>query len=172
MILQKFAQIKTVVLDVDGVLTNGEVLVTETGEQLRRFFVKDGYAMQLAVKSGLPLWIISGGTSESVYARLHGLGIREIHIGVVDKQQKLQELLLQQGLSWADVLYMGDDIPDYEVMKRAGIAACPVDAAEEIKAISAYVSPHPGGRGAVRDVLEKVLKLQGRWNALSTVKSA
>lgn len=171
MILQKFAQIRVVVLDVDGVLTDGAVLVTESGEQLRQFFVKDGYAMQLAIKSDLPIWIISGGKSESVRSRLVGLGVREIHINVSDKQKTLRKLMSTYGVEWTDILYVGDDIPDYGVMRSAGIAACPVDAAEEIKAISQYVSPFSGGRGVVRDILEKVLKLQGKWNVESTIKS-
>lgn len=171
MILKKFARIKVVVLDVDGVLTNGEVLVTESGEQLRQFFVKDGYAMQLAIKTDVPIWVISGGKSESVRSRLEGLGLREIHIGVSNKRKVLQELVDRHRIDWQDLLYVGDDIPDYDVMKDVGVAACPVDAAEEIKAISHYVSSFAGGRGVVRDVLEKVLKLQGKWAVATTIKS-
>lgn len=171
MVLKKIAQIKVVVLDVDGVLTNGEVLVTESGQQLRQFFVKDGYAMQLAIKTGVPIWIISGGRSESVRSRLEGLGLHEIHIGVSNKRNVLQELLNRHRVDWQDLMYVGDDIPDYDVMREVGVAACPVDAAEEIKAISHYVSPFAGGRGVVRDVLEKVLKLQGKWSVATTIKS-
>lgn len=171
MILQELAKIKVIVLDVDGVLTDGRVFVTETGEQLREFFVKDGYAMQLAIKSGLPLWVISGGTSESVRFRLQGLGLREIHIGVADKRQKLEELLNVYQADWEDLLYVGDDIPDFDVMRSVGVPVCPADAVEEIKSISKYVSPFVGGRGAVRDIIEKVLKLQGKWTVSSEVKS-
>lgn len=161
--LQKLSQIKAFVFDVDGVLTDGLVHVTETGEQLRRFSIKDGYALQLAVKRGFPIAIISGGRSQSVVSRLQGLGINDIYIGVETKMDAFEEFLLIHDLQADQVLYMGDDIPDYPVMQKVGLPVCPADAAEEIKAISAYISPVKGGAGCVRDVLEKVLKIQGVW---------
>ncbi|WKK59139.1 HAD family hydrolase [Sphingobacterium sp. BN32] len=171
MIFQKFTQIKAVVLDVDGVLTDGTLQVTESGEQLRTFYVKDGYAMQLAEKMGLMLWVISGGRSEGVRLRLQGLGVKEIHLGVSQKMDVLNELLSKYELTADQLMYVGDDMPDYEVMQVVGIAACPVDAIEDIKTISHYMSPFKGGRGVVRDILEKILKLQGKWGVQTHIKS-
>ena len=171
MIFQKFTQIKAVVLDVDGVLTDGTLQVTESGDQLRTFYVKDGYAMQLAEKMGLMLWVISGGRSEGVRLRLQGLGVKEIHLGVSQKMDVLNELLTKYELTADQLMYVGDDMPDYEVMQVVGIAACPVDAVEDIKTISHYMSPFTGGRGVVRDILEKILKLQGKWGVQTHIKS-
>lgn len=171
MIFQKFSKIKAVILDVDGVLTDGTLQVTEAGEQLRTFYVKDGYAMQLAVKMGLHLWVISGGKSEGVRKRLEGLGIQEIHLGVSNKRDVLESLMLQYEIESEYLLYVGDDMPDYEVMQLVGIAACPQDAVEDIKQISHYMSPFKGGRGVVRDVLEKILKIQGMWGVETQIKS-
>ena len=171
MIFQKFTQIKAVVLDVDGVLTDGTLQVTESGEQLRTFYVKDGYAMQLAEKMGLMLWVISGGRSEGVRLRLQGLGVKEVHLGVSQKMDVLNELLSKYELTADQLMYVGDDMPDYEVMQVVGIAACPVDAVEDIKTISHYMSPFKGGRGVVRDILEKILKLQGKWGVQTHIKS-
>jgi len=171
MIFQKFTQIKAVVLDVDGVLTDGTLQVNESGDQLRTFYVKDGYAMQLAEKMGLMLWVISGGRSEGVRLRLQGLGVKEIHLGVSQKMDVLNELLTKYELTADQLMYVGDDMPDYEVMQVVGIAACPVDAVEDIKTISHYISPFKGGRGVVRDILEKILKLQGKWGVQTHIKS-
>ncbi len=171
MIFQKFSQIKVVVLDVDGVLTDGTLQVTESGDQLRTFYVKDGYAMQLAEKMGLNLWVISGGKSEGVRKRLQGLGIQEIHLGVSQKTDVLNDLLAKYNLTPDQLMYVGDDMPDYEVMQVVGIAACPVDAVEDIKAIAHYMSPFKGGQGVVRDVLEKILKIQGKWGVQTHIKS-
>ncbi|MGN0019637.1 MULTISPECIES: KdsC family phosphatase [Sphingobacterium] len=171
MIFQKFTQIKAVVLDVDGVLTDGTLQVNESGDQLRTFYVKDGYAMQLAEKMGLMLWVISGGRSEGVRLRLQGLGVKEIHLGVSQKMDVLNELLTKYELTADQLMYVGDDMPDYEVMQVVGIAACPVDAVEDIKTISHYMSPFKGGRGVVRDILEKILKLQGKWGVQTHIKS-
>jgi len=161
--LAKLSQITAFVFDVDGVLTDGTVLVTESGEQLRRFSIKDGYALQLAVKRGFKIAIITGGRSQSIVSRLTGLGISDVYLGVEHKTEKFEEFLLAYDLSADQILYMGDDVPDYPVMKLVGLATCPADAAEEIKTISAYISPVKGGQGCVRDVIEKVLKVQGLW---------
>src|SRR5690606_34219610 len=141
------------------------------GEQLRSFFVKDGYAMQLAVRMGLHIWVISGGKSEGVRKRLESLGITEIHLGVNNKMKFLEQLVIKYSLSAMDIMYVGDDMPDYEVMKHTGLAVCPNDAVEDIKAISHYMSPKNGGQGVVRDVLEKVLKLKGQWPIQTEIKS-
>lgn len=166
-----FRKVKAFVFDVDGVLTNGDVLVTETGEQLRTFNTRDGYAIRLAVNKDYPIAIITGGRSKGVVSRLNGLGVEDVYINVADKEAALNEWLAARGLELADVLYMGDDIPDMNVMRLVGCASCPRDAAEEIKGISHYISPILGGRGAVRDVLEKVMKLQGTWRDDMRVKS-
>ena len=161
--LQKLKEITTFIFDVDGVLTNGDILASDSGEFLRTFNIKDGYALQLAVKKGYHVCIISGGTGLAMEKRFSGLGIESAFLGVSDKVKVYQDFLQLHGLHDSEVLYMGDDIPDYNVMKMVGLPTCPADAVEEIKALSAYVSPHPGGRCAVRDIIEKVLKVQGMW---------
>jgi len=171
MVLKQFAKIKAVVLDVDGVLTDGTVLVTETGEQLRRFSIKDGYAIQLAMKVGLQIIVISGGNSQGVLQRMKGLRVEEVHLGVANKLALMQEIIAKQGLHNEDIAFMGDDIPDLLCMKEAGLALCPQDAVDEIKNIAAYVSPYRGGEGCVRDVLEKILRLRGLWNLETGIKS-
>jgi 3-deoxy-D-manno-octulosonate 8-phosphate phosphatase (KDO 8-P phosphatase) len=161
--LQKLPAIKAFVLDIDGVMTDATVLVTESGEQLRRFNVRDGYAMQLAVKKGFLICAISGGKSQSVIGRLKGLGLTDVFLGVDEKLSVFETFLRENRLDRTEVLYIGDDIPDIPVLKAAGIAACPADAAEEVKAVCAYISPKKGGEGCVRDLIEKVLKVQGNW---------
>ncbi|MBV7531193.1 HAD family hydrolase [Chitinophaga sp. sic0106] len=162
-ILALFKPITTFVLDVDGVLTDGTVQLLPGGELSRKMNIKDGYAMQLAVKKGYRVVIISGGKSESVVSRLQGLGIKDIYVGIVDKKEKLQDYVFENDLRWEEILYMGDDIPDYAPMQLVGLATCPADAAPEIKSISRYVSPYGGGLGCVRDIMEKVLKLNDHW---------
>lgn len=161
--LNKLSEVSAFVFDVDGVMTDSSILVTETGEQLRTFNIKDGYALQLAVKSGYPICIISGGRSQGVVRRLNTLGIKDVHIGVLDKSKVLDNFIQLNKLDPAHILYMGDDIPDLQVMQHVGLPVCPADAAEEIKGISLYISPFKGGKGCVRDVIEKVLKIQGKW---------
>lgn len=164
MFLEKLSLIKAFIFDVDGVLTDGLVHVTEAGEQLRQFNIKDGYALQLAVKRGYKVVIISGGSSEGVKLRLKGLGITDIYMKVDSKIAVYNQLLAANSLVAADILYMGDDIPDLPVMKLAGLPVCPADAAEEIKAVSKYISPKNGGNGCVRDIIEKVMKIQNKWH--------
>ncbi len=159
---QQLSGIKTFIFDVDGVMTSGVVLLTAEGNMLRSVNVKDGYAIQLAVKKGYRIIIISGGSCEAVRRRFSLLGIEEIHLGVAHKQ-KVFEALKRDGLDPAGALYMGDDIPDYEVMQQVSLPTCPADAAEEIKGISKYISSRRGGEGCVRDVIEQVLKVQGNW---------
>ncbi|HTI12104.1 MAG TPA: HAD-IIIA family hydrolase [Puia sp.] len=163
-ILEKFKSIRTFVFDVDGVMTDGSVQVFDTGEQLRTMNTKDGYCLQLAVKKGYRILVISGGSSEGVSLRLKKLGIHDVFLSVENKLEKLQEYAREHGLEEKDMLYMGDDIPDYPVMKQVGLACAPADAAPEIRHIAAYISSFPGGHGCVRDVIEKVLKLNGHWD--------
>lgn len=163
MFFDKFKQVKAFVFDVDGVLSDGNILVTEQGDQLRSFNIKDGYAMQLAIKKGYPMAVITGGRSVGVKKRMEGLGITDVFLAVSDKSAVFNEWLSHRGLTAADTLYMGDDIPDLANLKLAGLPTCPADAVEEIKAVAFYVSGRKGGQGAVRDVIEKVMKLQGTW---------
>lgn len=159
----KLQPISAFMLDVDGVLTDGTVLTLPDGDQARRMNIKDGYALQHAVKKGYHISIISGGTSESVRKRLNGLGIQEVNLACKNKIEVFDQLKEKFNLSSEEILYMGDDIPDYKVMQKVGFAACPKDAAEEIKSIADYISPKKGGEGCVRDVIEQVLKLQAKW---------
>lgn len=162
-LFEKFKKIEAFIFDVDGVLTDGHVLVTETGEQLRSFDIKDGFALRCLVDLGFPLFIITGGNSKGVAKRLEYLGVKEIHLGVKDKKELLNSLTEKYSVKLENCLYMGDDIPDLECMEMVGMATCPKDAVFEIKAISDYISPCKGGKGAVRDIIEKALKLQNKW---------
>ncbi len=163
MFLSKLHSVKAFILDIDGVLTDATVHVTETGEQLRRFNIRDGYAIQHAIKQGFHVCAISGGRSESVILRLKSLGLTDIHLGIDKKTSVYDSIIQKYSLSAEEILYMGDDMPDIPPMKLAGVSACPSDAAEEVKAISMYVSPKAGGSGCVRDVIEKVMKVQKKW---------
>lgn len=155
--------ISTFIFDVDGVLTDGTVTVTTNGDMLRRMNIKDGYALKTAIDRGYNVCIISGGSNEGVRLRLQGLGITEIHLGVRNKIETLNTYLSEHNIDANHVLYMGDDIPDMEVMQIVGLPCCPQDAAQEIKGISKYISHKNGGQGAGRDVIEQVLKVQGHW---------
>lgn len=161
--LDKLKDITTFIFDVDGVLTDGSVIVAESGEQSRAFNIKDGYALQLAVKLGYNVCAISGSRSKVALHRLNSLGITDVYLGSNTKTEKLKTYMEERGINPSQVLYMGDDIPDLEAMKMVGLPVCPADAAEEIKAVSAYVSPIPGGKGCVREIMEKVLKVQKQW---------
>jgi len=155
--------ITTFVFDVDGVLTDGTITVTTEGEMLRTMNIKDGYALKTAVDRGYNVCIISGGSNEGVRLRLQGLGIKDVHLGAHHKTETLTQYLESKSLKKENVLFMGDDIPDFEVMQLIGLPCCPQDAVPEIKEVSKYVSHKKGGKGAVRDVIEQVLKVQGKW---------
>ena len=157
--------ITTFIFDVDGVLTDGTVTITTKGEMLRRMNIKDGYAIKTAIDKGYNVCIISGGSNEGVRLRLKGLGVTDIYLGAHNKIEQYEEYLHIYDIKAENVLYMGDDIPDYPVMKLVGLACCPQDAAPEIKEISDYISHKNGGKGAVRDVIEQVMKVQGKWDA-------
>ena len=162
--LNRLTDICVFVLDLDGVLTDGTVYVSESGEQLRRMNIKDGYAIQLAIKKGYKIIVISGAGSNTVIKRLNGLGITDIHLAVKDKVSVLENYLQQHHLTFAQVAYIGDDIPDLACMKMVGVAVCPADAVQQIKAIAHYVSPIKGGEGCVRDFIEKVMTIRNDWN--------
>src|SRR5690606_12743059 len=156
--------ITTFVFDVDGVLTDGTIHVTPTGEMLRNMNIRDGYAMKAAVENGYTVCIISGGSNEGVRVRLRNLGITDIYLGVPNKVETFDEFTDIYNIKPENVLYMGDDIPDYHVMKLVGLATCPQDAAPEIKSLCQYISHINGGKGAARDVIEQVMKVQGKWS--------
>jgi 3-deoxy-D-manno-octulosonate 8-phosphate phosphatase (KDO 8-P phosphatase) len=159
----RLTKIKAFIFDVDGVLTDGSVILMPDGEQVRTMNIKDGYALQLAVKKGLKVCIISGGRSEMVRKRLNGLGISDVYLGCSEKLDAFNEFIAINELQPDEIVYMGDDMPDYDVMKRVGVPVCPEDSAPEIKNISIYISDKRGGKGAVRDIIEQVLKAQGKW---------
>ncbi len=156
-------RITTFCFDVDGVFTNGIVHLMPDGEQLRTANVRDGYALQLAVKKGYRIFVITGGRSEAVRKRFESLGVKDVFLASSNKTKVFDSYLKEHGLSENEICYMGDDIPDYPVMKRVGLAACPNDAAPEIRDISHYVSPYPGGGGCVRDILEQTMRVQEKW---------
>jgi len=155
--------ITTLIFDYDGVLTDGTVLTTENGDQLRTGNVRDGYALHIAIKNGYNVAIISGGTSHSIVKRCETLNMTDVFIGIGNKIETFQNYLKEKNARAEQVLYMGDDIPDYHVMRMAGLPACPADAAEEIKSISKYISHYKGGHGCVRDIIEQIMKIQGKW---------
>ncbi|MBP3227315.1 MAG: HAD hydrolase family protein [Bacteroidaceae bacterium] len=159
-----FSRVRALAFDVDGVLSANTILLPEVDTQpVRTANIKDGYAMQLCVRRGFPVAIITGGKSRAVYERYRNLGLRDVFQSVSMKLPVYERWLAQRGLTDADVLYMGDDIPDYEIMARCGLPCCPADAAPEVKAVARYVSPCDGGHGCVRDVIERVLKAHGKW---------
>jgi len=155
--------VTTFIFDYDGVMTDGSVIMTSEGEAYRISNVKDGYALQLAIKKGYRVAVISGAHSASMIHRMNAVMVTDLFLGVENKVPVFRDYLKKNNLRAEEVLYMGDDIPDYALMLEAGISACPGDAAEEIKAVARYISHFPGGKGCVRDVIEQVLKVQGKW---------
>ena len=156
-------QIKAFVFDVDGVLSPSTVPIYSNGEPCRMMNVKDGYALQLAVKLGYKIAIITGAKSDLIKQRYNSLGITDVFTGIENKITTYTEWVEKNGLTHDAVAYIGDDIPDYEVMKVAGFACCPTDAANDIQLIARYISPYKGGEGCVRDVIEQTLKTQEAW---------
>ena len=156
-------RISAFVFDIDGVLSQQTIMVDENGGPMRTINLRDGYALQFAIKKGYKIGIISGGNSEALRRRLNILGIDNVFLKVSDKKVVFNEFLSIADIQTEEVLYMGDDIPDFEVMKMAGVAVCPADADSEIKQISVYISDKNGGEGCVRDVIEQVLRLHGVW---------
>lgn len=163
--------ITTFIFDVDGVLTDGSVIVLKDGDMLRKMNVKDGYALKTAIDKGFNICIISGGNNEGVRLRLKGLGIKDIYLGAHNKIDQLNNYFSKNTIKPENVLYMGDDIPDYPVMEIIGLPCCPQDAVPEIKNVSKYISHKKGGKGAVRDVIEQVLKVQGKWKGNFSAKN-
>ena len=163
-ILELFQKITTFIFDVDGVLTDGTVLVLENGLQARRMNIKDGFALQMAQKTGYKVLIISGGDSLQVAERLEKLGISNIHMSVLDKKAFILDYMSSNKLKAEEILYMGDDLPDLPAMSVVGLPCCPADAVSEVREAVQYISPINGGCACVRDVIEKVLKLNDHWN--------
>ncbi len=168
MINYNLKTIKALIFDVDGVLSKSTVSLGADGQPRRSVNIKDGYALQLAVKRGLLLAIITGAKVKEIELRYKNLGLKEIHIGCNVKLGVFRDLVSRYNLKPEEIAYMGDDIPDYEVMKEVGLPCCPSDAATEIKEISKYVSVCKGGEGCVRDLVEQVLKSQGAWMSDNT----
>ncbi len=160
---ERLKHIKAFVFDYDGVMTNGNVLISEDGTQFRQGHVRDGYALQLARKKGFPVAVITGSHDKGILVRCNFLQVEEVFLGVSNKRKVFNDYLKSRNLNASEVLFMGDDLPDYEIMTEAGIACCPADACEEIKSVSDYISPYHGGAGCVRDVIEQVLKIHGLW---------
>lgn len=160
---EKLNKITTLIFDIDGVFTDNKVLVMENGEVVRNVHSKDGYAIQLAVKKGYRLVVLSGGNNIAVKQLLAKTGIQHLFINQHDKLQCYKDFIYENNLTDEEVMYMGDDLPDYDVMSRVGVAACPNDSAPEIKGISIYISPKNGGEGCVRDIIEQVMRVQGTW---------
>ncbi|MCL1942329.1 MAG: HAD-IIIA family hydrolase [Candidatus Azobacteroides sp.] len=163
MIHYDLKKIKALLFDVDGVLSESVIVLDANGEPMRTINIKDGYAIQLAVKKGYHVGIITGGRTKSVRIRFEGLGVTHIYMGAGIKTDSLKDFMEKTGVKPDEILYMGDDIPDYEIMKIVGLPVCPADAAPEIKEISTYISPIPGGKGCGRDVIEQIMKVQGLW---------
>ncbi|MFO7657451.1 MAG: HAD hydrolase family protein [Bacteroidales bacterium] len=156
-------QIKAFAFDVDGVFTDGSVFLFPEGEFMRAMNIKDGYAVQYCIKQGYPVAVITGGNSEMVKKRFINLGVTDIYLKSHNKYVDYEDFRLKYQLEHQNILFMGDDLPDYEIMKIAGVPACPADAAQEIKDISKYISDKKGGQGCVRDVIEQVLRLHNKW---------
>jgi 3-deoxy-D-manno-octulosonate 8-phosphate phosphatase (KDO 8-P phosphatase) len=160
---QRLRRVACFVFDVDGVLTNGALTVASNGEFLRTMNIKDGYAIQLAVRQGYKVAVISGGHSSGIPDRMNRLGVTDVFMGVTDKQEVLETFLAENGIAAEAVLYMGDDVPDKKSMGLCGVAAAPADAVPEVRELCHFISSFGGGEGCVRDVIEQTLRLHGKW---------
>lgn len=160
---QLLNNITAFIFDVDGVLTDGSLYITELGEHTKAMNIKDGFALQLAVKKEYKVAIISGTKNEGIIKRLQALGIKDLYMGRENKYEVFVEYVNLHKIKLENILYMGDDIPDYKIMKEVGLSSCPKDAAEDIKMIAKYISNKKGGKGCVRDIVEQVMRVQGKW---------
>lgn len=160
---EELRKVKAFIFDVDGVLSESRIYLHPGGEPMRSINIKDGFAIQYAIRKGYPVCIITGGNSQSVESRYRYLGVSDIYLRSKNKLDDLKDFLAKYDFASENVLYMGDDLPDYSVMQEVGFPTCPADAVEEIKSISLYISDKSGGEGCVRDVIEQVLRLHGKW---------
>ena len=161
---QLLPNIKTFIFDVDGVLTDGKILIHSDGELLRTFDTKDGYAIKCALLKGFKIAIITGGRNEAVRERFKELGVFDIYLGAHHKLDAYQDLMDNYDLKAEEILYIGDDIPDIPVMEKVGLGCCPADAVPDVKARADYISHKKGGKGCVRELIEQVLRVQGKWS--------
>ena len=167
---KKLKQIKAIVLDVDGVLTNGGLIIYPDGKFLRQMNAKDGYAIKLAIKHDLVIGVITGGREQNIKSRLENLGVKEVFLGAHNKLPILKQFLKKHNINKEDVMYMGDDIPDLEVLKYVGFSCCPSDASHDIQKICDYISIKKGGEGCVRDVIEQTLRVTDKWDLDGNIK--
>ncbi|HEX7754617.1 MAG TPA: HAD family hydrolase [Niabella sp.] len=170
-LLQRFKKVRVFMFDIDGVLTNGDILVLESGEMARTMNTKDGYALQLAVKHGYKIIIISGSAPSATQLRLNRLGIEEVHFKIMDKKVFVAQLLEKQQIDPQEVLFMGDDLPDLPVFDLVSLSCCPADAAGDVQRAAQFISVFPGGRGCVREVIEKVLRANDQWGSEPLIAS-
>ena len=160
---EELKKVEAFAFDVDGVFSRHEMNITPEGDLIRTSCTKDGYAMMYCTKKGYPVCIISGGQAPGVRERFEKLGVKDVYLGVANKVEALNEFLQKYNLNPENVMYMGDDIPDIEVLRECGLPCCPKDAAPEVKAVVKYISHAAGGYGCGRDVVEQVLKVHGKW---------
>ena len=160
---EKLTRVEAFVFDVDGVFTDGSIVPLPDDDFLRTYYARDGYAVTYAVSEGYRIYVITGGRGNLLHDRFKKLKVTGLYANVADKCAVLRELAEKEGLDLARVVYMGDDIPDLGPMRMVGIPVCPADACHEVVEVSAYVSQYPGGRGCVRDILEQVMRAEGKW---------
>jgi 3-deoxy-D-manno-octulosonate 8-phosphate phosphatase (KDO 8-P phosphatase) len=163
-ILEQFKKINTFIFDLDGVITDGTLLILENGMPARRMYMKDGFALQMAIKHNYHVVVIAGSASPNIMQRLESIGVSEVYMTVLDKKSFIDKYIVKAGLTKEAVLYMGDDLPDILAKEAVGLFCCPADAANEVKEVAHYISPFPCGHGCARDVIEKVLKLNDHWH--------
>lgn len=161
--VQIFKDIELLILDVDGVLTNTEILITEEGHLLRTMNTRDGYAMKRLIKAGIDIMVITGGRSKGVVSRLSNVGVKKIYTDIHDKKKVLNQIIEESAVPVGRMAYMGDDILDMECIKTVGLGCCPADATREVLEISQFVSNKKGGKGCVRDLIERILKSKDLW---------
>ena len=157
------ADVEACIFDVDGVMTDGKIIPIEGGDFIRCYYAKDGYALAYAVKHGYNVCVISGGFGNNLESRMRRLGIEHRYLGCMDKIAALEEFASKTGVNLQNAIYMGDDIPDLECMRLVGIPVAPADACTEVLEAARYISEYNGGAGAVRDIIEQVLRVQGKW---------
>ena len=166
-----FQRIRLVVMDMDGVLTDGKLMLFDNSNWVRKMDIKDGYSIQYAIKKGVKIAVVSGSFSDAIKMRMARLGVDSFYENIKDKGVKIEEIANLHGLSKEEILYIGDDIPDLSAFNAVGTTACPADAVPEIKERADYISRNTGGNGCVRDVLEKVLRVKGLWNTDAHISS-